>query len=504
MPPVEVEAWTGILNATKPHAICTQIDVFFNDYEVKGKEDCLYLDIYKPQESQSKGKLLPVLFYIHGGGFMSGEANAKLYGPDLLLDKDVILVTTNYRVGTLGFLSTGDEVVPGNNGLKDQSFALKWTKNNIIHFGGDPNKITIFGQSAGGASVHFQVLSPLSKGLFHAAIAHSGSAVSLWSVAPEGQQARNTKRLGQLLNCSTNSNKELVNCLRKVNAYDIVEQDKAFMEFSYDPEIPFKPVVEPDIEGAFITKHPVDIIKSGKVANVPLIFGITTEDGAFKSAALYNDSKLIDRLNKDFNHIIPLSLLYDETSTETDTNYITSKIKEFYFDNKDVDNTTVLQLTNLYTDFLFFYPQNLATRLHVKHTTSPVYNFVYGYTGSISLAPFLGDSTRDYGSCHGDDTIFILYNSFFEGYKPTPSDQKIIDLLTTMWVNVANTGNPTASLDNIIKTKWLPIESEEKLLYYFIKNENETEMVENIYSERTKFWEKLPLYSKNNTFITPL
>ncbi|KAF2899701.1 hypothetical protein ILUMI_06473, partial [Ignelater luminosus] len=283
-PAVPLEPWTGILDASKPHSICPQIDVLFNDYVVKGNEDCLYLNVYTPENALSNEIALPVLFYIHGGGFMLGSGNSNLYGPDFLLDKDLVLVTINYRLGALGFLSTGDDILPGNNGLKDQNCALKWVKQNIANFGGDPNKITIFGQSAGGASVHFHVLSPLSKGLFNGAIAHSGSAVGLWSIAPGDQAKRNAIRLGNLLNCSTASSKKLVDCLKKINAYDIVEQDKEFMQYTYDPAIPFKPVIEAtNLKDAFLTKHPIDVIKSGEASNVPLIFGITTDDGAFRT-----------------------------------------------------------------------------------------------------------------------------------------------------------------------------------------------------------------------------
>lgn len=101
------------------------------------------------------------MLYIHGGGFFSDSALS--YTPETMMDREVVLVTINYRLGALGFLTTGDMECPGNNGLKDQNLAIKWTKENIRIFGGDPEKITLFGQSAGGASVNFHILSPLSQ-----------------------------------------------------------------------------------------------------------------------------------------------------------------------------------------------------------------------------------------------------------------------------------------------------------------------------------------------------
>lgn len=121
------------------------------------------------------------MFYIHGGAFIIGSGRDDWIGPDYFMDKRIVLVVINYRLGNLmltnillgisdgfpgalGFLSTADEWAPGNSGLKDQSLALNWVKNNIIYFGGDPNKITVFGHSAGAACAHYQMISPLSKG----------------------------------------------------------------------------------------------------------------------------------------------------------------------------------------------------------------------------------------------------------------------------------------------------------------------------------------------------
>lgn len=105
-----------------------------------------------------------VMFWIHGGGFYLGSGNAEVYGPDYLVAEDVLLVTINYRLGALGFLCIGTEDAPGNAGLKDMVMALEWTRRNIAFFGGDPNRITIFGESAGAAAVQYLMLSPLARG----------------------------------------------------------------------------------------------------------------------------------------------------------------------------------------------------------------------------------------------------------------------------------------------------------------------------------------------------
>lgn len=166
--------------------------------------------------------MIPVLFYIHGGGYFTGHAN--LYPPEILLDRNVVLVTTNYRIGALGFLSTGDEIVPGNNGLKDQNLAIKWTKDNVKVFGGDPERITLCGQSAGGSSVHFHVLSTLSRGLFSAAISQSGTALSAFAYTNKKEASYLTKKLANIFNCN-GTNAVMIECLRHVDALKLIEAD---------------------------------------------------------------------------------------------------------------------------------------------------------------------------------------------------------------------------------------------------------------------------------------
>ncbi|XP_049799825.1 juvenile hormone esterase-like [Schistocerca nitens] len=150
--PEPPEKWSWIRNATIEPNVAPQINVFLDNQD-KGDEACLYLNVYTPKlPTGASAKLIPVLVWIHGRAFMLGSGNTDYYGRELLLEHDVVLVTLNYRVGALGFLSTGDEVIPGNAGLKDQVMALKWVKSNIANFGGDPQNVTIFGESAGAVS----------------------------------------------------------------------------------------------------------------------------------------------------------------------------------------------------------------------------------------------------------------------------------------------------------------------------------------------------------------
>ena len=138
-------------------------------------EDCLYLNIYVPAHAH-EGSNLPVMVWIHGGALTVGMAS--MYdGSMLAATEDVVVVAIQYRLGVLGFFSTGDQHAKGNWGYLDQVAALRWVQQNIVHFGGNPDRVTIFGESAGGTSVSSHVVSPMSQGLFHGAIMESGVAV---------------------------------------------------------------------------------------------------------------------------------------------------------------------------------------------------------------------------------------------------------------------------------------------------------------------------------------
>uniref|UniRef100_A0A671N1P5 Carboxylic ester hydrolase n=1 Tax=Sinocyclocheilus anshuiensis TaxID=1608454 RepID=A0A671N1P5_9TELE len=181
--PQPAEKWDGVRDATKQPPMCIQdrqssvieLEFLAMDVEIpEVSEYCLYLNIYTPVKPGEDAKL-PVMVWIHGGGLSLGSASVY-DGSVLSAYHDVVVVLIQYRLGLLGFFSTGDEHAPGNYGLLDQVAALQWVQENIYSFGGDPGSVTIFGESAGGISVSTLILSPLASGLFHRAIAESGTA----------------------------------------------------------------------------------------------------------------------------------------------------------------------------------------------------------------------------------------------------------------------------------------------------------------------------------------
>lgn len=246
--------------------------------KIVGSEDSLMLNIYT--KNLRPDKLQPVMIYIHGGAFQNGSSTSKFYGPDYLLMADVVLVTINYRLGALGFMSLKDKElnVPGNAGLKDQLMAMRFVKNNIQHFGGDPDNITLFGQSAGGSSVSWHCVSERSKGLFHRAIIMSGCVMNSWSLTPPRDWAnRLARKLGYE---GSEGEKEILEFLQKANPVEIVEHQKSLIQKDERIAFAFAPHLEPyETDETLIGKKPIELLKDAWSNDIDVMIGGTSDEG---------------------------------------------------------------------------------------------------------------------------------------------------------------------------------------------------------------------------------
>ncbi|KAL1494856.1 hypothetical protein ABEB36_010374 [Hypothenemus hampei] len=297
---------------------------------------CLYINVYLPNNASSDA--LPVMFWIYGGGFEEGNAEKALYGPDYLIEHDVIVVTFNYRLGPFAFLSTGDEILPGNLGLKDQNLALNWTHKNIKYFGGDPEKITIFGESAGGASTGLHLISKRSAGLFRAAIAQSGSALTYWSVElnPRPTAFALADNIGG--GNYGNDSAELKKFLKARTTKEI-----ALARSKLSNTATLFPVLEIENENAFLTESPYSLLESGDFNQVPLIIGICAEESLwFLKNVTYAKyvAYLVDTLS---DRLIPTDL----RPNSSDINSVEKDIKNIYLEKDETFSTNILAFANV-------------------------------------------------------------------------------------------------------------------------------------------------------------
>ncbi|XP_068619891.1 juvenile hormone esterase-like [Battus philenor] len=481
--PVPIAGWNGTLDATQQSPVCVQRNPYTRQKEIVGQEDCLYLNIYTPITGNEvdTGRRLPVMMFIHGGGWMCGDGTTQMYGPQFLLDRDVVFVAINYRLGPLGFLSTQDEHCPGNNGLKDQQEALRFIQKTIQSFGGDSNSVTIFGESAGGASVHYHMLSKTSVGLFHKAISESGTALVPWAEAPPGEALRNAFRLAKFLDCPQAPSEVMLDCLRARDSYEIINTEFKFYAWDYEPMTPFKAVAEPDLPGAFLTSSPR---KTPSIAAVPWMTGLNKDEGCLKSIWITANSSRYEEFMSAFEAIAPVTFYY-ENSPYSDV--ITNRIKDVYFNGGD---TEVIKdgILEIYTDSYFAYPALEAIELTFNYTKNPVYLYELTYRATNSFSQIFGDEEGDYGICHADELMHLFPISFLS--KPfSEEDRKISELIITLWTNFATTGNPNSPVK--VPLKWEPASSSKNMEYLEIGSDLK---MRNHLASRSRLWGSLPLW----------
>lgn len=322
--------WTQPREFKNYGEVCAQWDHL--SYAFAGSEDCLTLNVFAPKSVLNSKKKAPVIFYIHGGAFMFG--GAKFYWPENIMKaQNMILVTVNYRLGILGYLSTEDKTIPGNFGMKDQVEALRWVQRNIAAFNGNAKKVTIVGYSAGGASVHLHYMSPLSEGLFNNGISHSGVAINPWVMMENAKEKAH--RVAALLNCPKES-KAALKCLRGKSAEELVIQAKHFQPYMYNPFSPFGVTVEPKSDIAFLTEEPMKLLLKGKFKKLPWLLSQTQDEGLYPAAEFY-DNEILEHFDKNWEELAPFLLDFNGTTTSASRKLQASKtIRKHYLGSQPI------------------------------------------------------------------------------------------------------------------------------------------------------------------------
>lgn len=483
--PEEPEAWSGVLDALTEGSDCSQNHMI--RHTPIGSEDCLYLNVYTPQLNAEAG--LSVMLWIHGGGFVTGSGSTEVHGPDYLIEHDVVLVTVNYRLGVLGFLCLDHEEVPGNAGLKDQAMSLKWVQKNIVNFGGDPNKVTIFGESAGAASVHYQLLSPLSQGLFQHAIMQSGSALNKWALLDRATLIDRAFRLGKALGCNTSDTNRLLEFLRNVPVEDFLTANSVLTDNETRSGLTmiFLPCVEvPATSRSFLTASPRELLKQGNFAKVPVIMGSTSAEGVI-SYAIFNLSE--DNITKQYGNfeksiIQGLGL----SAGSEDAERISKKIKQFYFGNDAITMKNVDNFFELFGDVTFDYGIYESLRIHKKFALAYAYEFTQSLSSNHVKVTMeaMKPGAMYKGVCHAEDISFFFNNSYKGVKKPDSEDKDLIAKISKMWTTFAKTGSPNY---NGMEVRWDPVK-ENSLCHLNIGRIFKL-VPEAVKQQRMKMWQQL-------------
>uniref|UniRef100_A0A2M4AQ59 Carboxylic ester hydrolase n=1 Tax=Anopheles triannulatus TaxID=58253 RepID=A0A2M4AQ59_9DIPT len=451
--PLPVEPMIGDYNATESGAACLQRSELDPDHSIIGSEDCLYLNVYRPKRNGSD--LLPVMVYIHGGGYYYGSADPQIYGPErILATQQVLLVTIQYRLGVFGFLSTGDAVVPGNAGMHDQVLALKWVQRHIRSFGGNPDQVTIFGESAGGASVQFHMISPLSRSLFHKAIIMSGSALAAWSLPIDDPLAlaRRQAKLVGVTEADELTSAELVDVLRYIDGKVLAASAPHLRSWFEHPIVLYRPVIEhksvPEAE-RFLLDDPRKLWTEGYLVDVPLLIGTVPEDGAVISLPILHNKTTLQELNDNFAKLLPALLAVNGTPE------VVRKIEERYFagslPSQLITAENSQQLTKLCTDAFLKYPVYLTQLEYINATSrEQTTQYSFEFVGRHSFSSLYIQSNESHGVVHQDELIYLFrMPELFSDFPDDSAEATVSSLWTDFFVSFATKSQPIERVEKI-------------------------------------------------------
>nr|CAH64514.1 putative esterase [Tribolium castaneum] len=473
--PKPVEPWHGVWKPDASYKCMQYIQhpLPGQDYVI-GQENCLYLTIYTTHVNAS----FDVVVYIHSGAFMTGYGS--FYQPDYFIDKNIVFVNLNYRLGPLGFLSTEDDVVPGNNGLKDQILALKFIKKYIQHFGGTPDSITLFGD---GTSVNFHYLSPQSRGLFHRGWSMSGTMLVPWALME--QPLAQTKKLATIVGCGTDET--MIKCLKSRPARQIALTVPRYQAWWYLPFAQFGPVIDSWATQPVLPTHPYQIIKNQQVYDVPWIASFTKSEGLYHLDEVYNN-QLLTRLDDNWNKYIPAILYYNYTVDRDLQDEVSQKIRKYYLGEKKLSKKTFRELVTMFSDRIFINDIVKTAKLMAKSMKSPTYVLKFEYRSMNSWFEHETESGRNFGAAHGDDVPYIFNMGLFDtsrNHRDRAMVKIFVDLLTSF---------SDSSIPKVKEIEWpqVPKNATDNLTYLRIGAPSDV-TVETSIRSTASFWDSLPI-----------
>ncbi|XP_043501481.1 esterase E4-like [Polistes fuscatus] len=465
-------SWTGFRDAGNIEVnCCVQLNEM-SPSDIIGSEDSLYLNVYTTSMTGNKA----VIVFIHGGGFVQGSGTDKFNKPDYFMNKDIVFVTINYRLGVLGFLNLDDEVAAGNQGLKDQVAALKWIQKNISHFGGNAKNVTIFGNSAGAACVHLLTISPMAKGLFHKAICASGVATCSWSV--EMSKPENCFKLASILGFKDSKDpKEVVEFLRTIPAAQLIKAQFQIITTEKVENLPVGPVMDAKSKNPFLPRPLNELLQND--ADIPIMIGYTNNE--FIMFLKNNSEEDLKRMDQNLNYYIEQLAISKEPEK---IDRLVKDVRNYYFGNdKPITKEAIPSLISFMSDIFFCHPTNIIVDDRRKRKCAPTYLYKFSYVGDettitqlLRLSKMQSENLCYYpkGASHADELSYLFYLPLCKAKNPLPpakgtKDRAMIERLTYLWTNFAKTGNPTSSLNEYVNTTWTPV-SNDTLTYLEIKD----------------------------------
>ncbi|GLD67629.1 carboxylesterase 5A-like isoform X1 [Lates japonicus] len=428
--PQDTEPWEGERDGTQQPPMCIQdpelivnvsrtMSVQYTPPELS--EDCLYLNVYTPAEA-TRGNKLPVMVWIHGGGLSMGAAS-QYDGSPLAAYENIVMVIIQYRLGILGFLSTGDEHAQGNWGFLDQLAALRWVKENIEAFGGDPQAVTVAGESAGGISASILTLSPQAKGLFQRAIFQSG--VATLGTYTTSHPLSYAKIVANLTECDCSSTEELVQCMRGKSKEELIEATKKMKIF-----------LGGVVDGVFLTDTAEELLKRKEVLMVPVMMGITNHEFGWILPQSFAPPGWENGMNRE--SVLAVVNMFNPTGASS----ANSLIADEYLKEAKTPEEIRDGFTEIMGDLLMTLPVVKVAGYHLG-VGVPVYMYEFVYRAEIHKHTRPSFVKAD----HADDVGFMFGGCFWNGRikiigNITKEDERLCRTMMAYWANFAGTGSP--------------------------------------------------------------
>ncbi|XP_075529767.1 acetylcholinesterase-like [Dermacentor variabilis] len=433
-PPLPKQPWEGTVDATAGNTACPQVLLEgITMGNLSFTEDCLQLNVWVPEVANDSGSRRPVLVWIHGGAFTFGSANtANCSGVLLAALIGVVVVSMNYRLGILGFMNVYSSEAPGNVGLLDQNMALKWVQRNIGHFGGDPERVTLFGEGAGSMSVHTQIMSPLSRRLFKRAVLMSGTMYSrdTWDTVYES--IVKAYKVANVLGCSNSARiglspnvETIVDCMRNKSADEL---STASLVVAAPKMAPFLPTYS----NKFLPQSPLGALKRGFFSSVDVLAGVTLDEGA----AFLLFPLVPELLVEDLQGSPPEELVKSLRSAlwrrlkENIRDILETYTKEA---PKDDNNALRRQYIDYLSDRLFNCPLQFFAE---KHSEKDNKVFTYVFTHKTAMFPLPGWM----GAPHGSDVAFAFGHPY--AVNPDSPDGRMAEAFVRMLASFGENGIP--------------------------------------------------------------
>ncbi|XP_071098260.1 acetylcholinesterase-like [Haliotis cracherodii] len=445
-------------------------------------EDCLYINVWAPANVTSNEKLATMV-WIYGGGFVTGSINRPLYnGQYLAAENNVIVMSMNYRLGAHGFLYLGPDTFPGNQGLMDQALALRWIQNNVERFGGDASMITLFGESAGAASIGLHLLSPISRDFFTRAILESGSPYATWVSMEPSKAIRSTRRLAELSSCSGKSDADIFQCIKDLPSETIL-QYQALVGGAFIPVV----------DGYFLPDSPSSLVEKGQMKQTEILLGVNENEGSLFLPAIMPTlfpvfaSQINVNKTQFLTTVKAIAAFNGQSSTMVKAvmaQYAEVQVPSLHPDYVDT-------ACNVVGDSYFVCPAvKLAASYSVKQNAY-LYSFNYRLS-SLQLPLWMGVP-------HSYEIEMVFGHPIGGAIPATEGDKSTSRNAMTYWTNFAKTGNP--NLPVTPSFQWPGYNTMDERFLVFSESGQSTD--QGMRKQQCVFWNSLvPLINKKEETST--